>query len=354
MKIIHCADIHLGARLVSKFPKDISEERKSALRTTFRNMVDYAKNNDVKVIILSGDVFDSDKPAVKDKKYFYSIVKNNPDIDFLYLNGNHDKEGSYSVAGYANLKTFGKDNFTSYTYADVVISGIQTDENNCEGFYSKLALDASKLNIVMLHGDVSASRGKDLIKISDLRDKGIDYLALGHIHSHKQGKIDDRGVWVFSGCLEPRGFDECGEKGFVLLDVTDKIQYHFIPFSQRTIHELEVDVTDAADLFDIERKVSDSALAISKDDIIRVVLTGELPVDIEISESDIENALGQYYYVNVKNKTTAKIDIESYKKENSIISEFIGRVEANTDYDSETKKEIITAGVRLLLGKEAE
>ena len=129
------------------------------------------------------------------------ITQNNPDIDFLYLNGNHDKEGSYSVCGYNNLKMFSKDDFTSYTYGNVVISGIETDENNCESFYSKLELDKSKLNIVMLHGDVSNSRGKDLVKISDLRDKGIDYLALGHIHSHKDGRIDDRGVWAFPGCL---------------------------------------------------------------------------------------------------------------------------------------------------------
>ncbi len=354
MKIIHCADIHLGSRLVSKFPKDISDERRSALRTTLRKMVDFAKSNDVKVIILSGDVFDSDKPAVTDKKYFYSIIKNNPDIDFLYLNGNHDKEGSYSVCGYNNLKMFSKDDFTSYTYGNVVISGIETDENNCESFYSKLELDKSKLNIVMLHGYVSNSRGKDLVKISDLRDKGIDYLALGHIHSHKDGRIDDRGVWAFPGCLEPRGFDECGEKGFILIDASSEIGYEFIPFSQRTIHEINVDVTDAADLYEIEQMASDKTADISREDIIRLVLTGELSVDIELNNNDIENALAQFYYVNVKNKTTAKIDIDTYKKENSIISEFIAGVESDPEYDDALKNDIITAGVRLLLGKEVD
>lgn len=354
MKIIHCADIHLGSRLVSKFSNEVSKERKSALRSTFRKMVEYAKNNDVKVIILSGDVFDSDKPAVTDKKYFYSVVKNYPDIDFLYLNGNHDKEGSYSVAGYDNLKTFNKDDFVSYTYGDVVISGIETDEKNCDAFYSKLLLDSQKINIVMLHGDVSNSRGKDLVKISDLRGKGIDYLALGHIHSYKTGKIDDRGEWAFSGCLEPRGFDECGKKGFVLLDVTDHVEYTFIPFAERTIHEVVVDITDAESLFDIEDKVAACVSGINRNDIVRIVLMGELSLDIEITENDIINALSGFYCVQAKIKTTAKIDIEQMKKENSIISEYISRVEENTDYDDDEKQQIITAGVRLLLGKEVD
>ena len=65
MKIIHCADIHLGSKLASKFPGNISDERKREVLDTFSRMVDYAKKNQVKVIMLSGDVFDKDKPAKK-------------------------------------------------------------------------------------------------------------------------------------------------------------------------------------------------------------------------------------------------------------------------------------------------
>ena len=209
MKIIHCADIHLGSKLASKFPGNISDERKREVLDTFSRMVDYAKKNQVKVIMLSGDVFDKDKPAKKDKTFFYSAIKNNPEIDFLYLNGNHDKEGSYTDNDIPNLKTFSKDDFTSYAYGDVVITGIEMNEDNAKAYYSKLMLDDKKINILMLHGDVSDSVGMDKVKISELRDKGIDYLALGHIHSYKTGKIDDRGVWAFSGCLEGREFLFC-------------------------------------------------------------------------------------------------------------------------------------------------
>ena len=58
--------------------------------------------------------------------------------------------------------------------------------------------------------------------VSDYHYKNIDYLALGHIHKYKQAELDQRGVYCYSGCLEGRGFDECGEKGFVLLDIDEE------------------------------------------------------------------------------------------------------------------------------------
>ena len=92
MKILHCADIHLGSKIESKFPKDKSSIRKRELLNTFSRMIDYAKSNDIRIILLSGDVFDKDKPTLKEKEYFYKVVKTNPEIDFLYLNGKEDTQ----------------------------------------------------------------------------------------------------------------------------------------------------------------------------------------------------------------------------------------------------------------------
>ncbi|MDE6128845.1 MAG: metallophosphoesterase, partial [Lachnospiraceae bacterium] len=107
MKMIHCADIHLGSKMEAKLPKEKADERKNEVRVSFERMVQYAKNEGVRVILLSGDVFDSDRPLKKDKAFFYSVVKNNPEIDFLYLRGNHDSEESYTESDLDNLKTFG-------------------------------------------------------------------------------------------------------------------------------------------------------------------------------------------------------------------------------------------------------
>ena len=354
MKIIHCADVHLGTKFASKFPADIAKQRQSELRTCFSEMIDFARQNGVQVILLSGDVFDSDKPTIKDKEFFYNAVRNNPEIDFLYLNGNHDKEGSYLQTDIPNLKTFSKTGFTSYSYGNIVISGIEMDAANAKSFYSMLELDRSKLNIVMLHGDVSDSRGMDKVRVADLRNQGIDYLALGHIHSFATGTIDDRGTWAFSGCLAGRGFDECGEKGFVLLDVTDRITAQFCCSSARTIHKLPFDVTGCADLYTIQQKLKQQTDALPSSDILRVELSGDLESDIDLSENDVISALSRFYFVNVKNNTSVRIDPSAYAADTSLIGEFVRGVSANADYDAYRKNKLIALGLKLLSGREVE
>ena len=84
MKIMHLADLHLGSQM-KKFPKDKAEERRREIRSTFERAVAFARSEGIKNILLSGDVFDSDRPFKKDKEYFYSVVRHNADMDFYYL-----------------------------------------------------------------------------------------------------------------------------------------------------------------------------------------------------------------------------------------------------------------------------
>ncbi len=354
MKILHCADIHLGSKIESKFSNDKSNIRKREVLNTFSRMIDYANENQINVVILAGDVFDKDKPSIKDKEYFYRAIKSNPQIDFLYLNGNHDQEGSYVEFDIPNLKRFDKENFVSYEYGNICISGIEMTEYNATSFYSKLNLDKSKINIVVLHGDATDSMGMDKIKIDSLKNKGIDYLALGHIHSYKSGRIDDRGVYAFPGCLEGRGFDECGEKGFIVLSVEDTVNYKFVPFAKRTLVDLDINVTSANDLFDVIELVKNNTLDIAKDNILRINLIGELPVGIDVVEEDVKTALSDYFFVDVKNKTSLKIDINKYDDDKSLIGVFVRTIYENENYSQEEKQELITMGLRAISGKEVD
>ena len=98
--------------------------------------------------------------------------------------------------------------------------------------------NSNNFNIVVLHGqEANYSDKKDkaeIINLKELKNKNIDYLALGHIHKYKLEKLDNRGIYCYSGCLEGRGFDECGDKGFVLLEIEEnKINTKFIKNSIR-------------------------------------------------------------------------------------------------------------------------
>ena len=352
MKFIHCADIHLGSKMEAKLPKLKSDERKAEVRQALRKMVDYAEENDIPVIVLAGDVFDTDCPMKKDKSFFYSVVRNHPDIDFLYLRGNHDNMQSYTEADIKNLKTFSGE-WTSYLYGDTAFWGIESDGNNALSLYATLNPDKEAKNIVVLHGQIGETSGQDKVNLSKLRAKNIDYLALGHIHSYAQGKLDERGVYAYSGCLEGRGFDECGTKGFIVVD-TDTMRCDFVENSVRKIEEIAVDCSNTEDTYTAVREAAEAVRG-HKNDLVRLTLTGEIDYDGEGLEREIERQLSSScYFLSVKNKTVRRFTAEQLKGDLSLKGEFIRTVLANGEYSEELKQQIISVGLNALSGREVE
>ena len=96
MKIIHTADLHIDSKMQSNLSKDKAIERKKELVLTFERLVEFAKSNDVQVIIIAGDMFDSNRVTVKSRDRIFNIIKENSSIDFIYLSGNHDEDSFFS------------------------------------------------------------------------------------------------------------------------------------------------------------------------------------------------------------------------------------------------------------------
>ncbi len=353
LRFIHCADIHLGSKMEAKLPRTKVEQRRSEVRATFHRMIDYARDNDVTAILLSGDVFDSDRPLRRDKEFFYNIVRENPDIDFLYLRGNHDSKESYKEEGLSNLKAFSSE-WTTYSYGDVDITGIELVQENNLSLYSTLSLDRERKNIVMLHGTACEQSGDGLVNLRELKNRNIDYLALGHYHSYKEDALDTRGRYAYSGCLEGRGFDETGEKGFVLIEVGEKINAVFVPFALRTIRELFVDVGDCSNAYRCYKKICETQ-EWNSGDLLRVNLLGEIVFDNDTLVSSVTEYLGEKcYFVSVKDKTMRHFDIEDFEGDLSLRGEFIRTVIADTKYSDEEKQKIIVYGLRALEGREVD
>ncbi len=354
IKIIHCADIHLGSKLEAKLPHEKTLERRKEVRATFSRMLEYAAKEGVRAVIIAGDAFDSDRPLKKDKEFFYDAVKAYPQIDFLYLRGNHDGDETSGGNPPENLKLFGADKWTSYFYGNVTVSALEITAGNAISMYSTLSLNPDCINIIALHGQTGEKAGAGKIKLSSLRNKNIDYLALGHIHSYSEGKLDERGRWAYSGCLEGRGFDETGEKGFVLLEIEDGVKSTFVPFAYRNIAEITVDITDTANDFEAFCRIREAALC-SEKDLLRVNLKGEISYDNETLAADAEKFLiNRCYFISVKNNTVRKINAEDYEHDLSLKGEFIRGVLANEEYNDDEKRRIISAGLKALSGGEVE
>ena len=84
MKLIHCADLHLGAK-IDGFPKEISSARRQEVRNSFARMTEYAVKNGVAVDESSVDFQD---PAVEFWRVYnfieystsYETAGGNPDV----------------------------------------------------------------------------------------------------------------------------------------------------------------------------------------------------------------------------------------------------------------------------------
>ena len=310
-------------------------------------MVEYADKNAISVILMAGDIFDADSPEKKtDTYYFYDVIRTNPQIDFLYLRGNHDFGRERTEL--PNLKYFSQ-SWTHYDYGEVSVYGLELSKENSNIAYSTLNAERSRKNIVMLHGQIG-----DEINILALRNKNIDYLALGHIHSYSSGEIDSRGTYAYSGCLEGRGFDETGEKGFIVVDTDGVTVIHsFIPFSEDIIYEESVDITELNSSIPVAQKIQNE-IKLKKNGIYRIKLVGETDLDTDSSAiaDDLERTLSSYCkYLTVKAATSVRIDYSSYENDLSLKGEFVRSVCGDATLSEEEKKQVIAYGLNALLGK---
>lgn len=349
MKIIHTADLHLGSKISSRFPEEISELLKSELRAAFMSLIEYAKRVGASVIILSGDVFDSDRPFKKDTDFFYRAVERCPEIDFIYLRGNHDTDGERREL--PNLKTFDT-GWRVYRYGDVAIWGIEADGRNRESLYSTLAPEADGINIVMLHGQINSS-GEDSVDLMRLAERNIDYLALGHIHSHSEGRLDRRGSYAYPGCLFGRGFDECGAHGFIELTVEGgRLCSEFVTLSGGRIEEKVLELSGVTNLYEAYERAS--KLGLSREKIYRIILVGEIDGELGSLVTDLGARICDCCrYAEIKDRTERKIDYRKYENELSLAGELVRLVRA-ADYPEDEKRRILGYGLRALSGKEIE
>ena len=357
MRIIHCADLHLDSK-IEGLPTEKSRIRREEILHSFERMCDYAAEHNVAAIIIAGDMFDTAKVTARTKGRVVKAIQDNRDIDFIYLSGNHDEDNFISGLESCpqNLKVFG-DEWCTYNYGNVNVSGVRFNGKNSQTVYDTLKLDEQAFNVVVMHGQVVGYKSADAaetVSIPALKGKGIDYLALGHYHTFSEGDIDERGKYVYSGCLDGRGFDETGNKGFVLIDVDGKdAEYQFVCFSSRKLYEYVYDLSLDKDFAQTRNNiVRDLDNKYGKNSLIKVVLKGDRATDFDVDKNGLSLRLNEeYFFVKVNDKTQLKINIDDYVDDKSILGEFIRSV-WQSPLSEQEKSDVIMCGINALKGEE--
>ena len=251
-----------------------------------------------------------------------------------------------------NFKSF-TDQWSTFVYGDVAVSGIEITKASAARLYEQLPAQKSKVNIVMLHGQISTACEVDQVNLNLLKGKNIQYLALGHIHTYICEQLDRDGIYCYPGCLEGRGFDECGEKGFVVLDTAArKLEPEFVPFSTRQLHRVKVDITGASTNSAVYQKMKKAAQQISERDMVEFILTGAADPSARIAKKYLYNlAKDDFFFIKIKDETKLVLDPKDYEKDVSLKGEFVRLVMAS-DASEEDKVKIIRTGLEALTGEE--
>ena len=322
MKIIHISDLHIDSKMETNFSAIQSKQRNNEILVSFEKLFDIMEKENVSAMIIAGDMFDTKKISSKAFTYVLELIKKHPNKKFFYVSGNHDNETKMLESSEEipnNLIIFDKE-FSKFGLSkNVMIGGIRLTSTNVVDLGKQINFDENSLNICVLHGMLTKSTSNvnnENIYIGEIKDKNIDYLALGHIHSYSSGKIDNRCTYVYSGCLEPRGFDEIGDKGFVMIHIDEeahKISHEFVPHAMRKFVEINTDITDLSNPKQILDKVLENLENTSKNDIVKVNIIGEYDESTTKGLDLVSSELNQrYYFAKVKDRSRLKISISSF------------------------------------------
>ncbi|MGN0357292.1 MAG: exonuclease SbcCD subunit D [Blautia sp.] len=392
-RFIHCADLHLDSCMESYLSLLQAQNRRKELLQTFSRMADYADSHQVRGILISGDLFDTAQVSRSTVSALFHCIQAHPLIDFLYLPGNHDSgcisrlfinmdlPGNFWLLSSSEITKFRHfhnsadisssepvmecDFMNSHTvpdktYGPVRITGLTGDISELP------ALSSSQINVVMLHGQIDTYRSDRSTdncfhySLKEMSGHNIDYAAAGHIHQYSSGRIDDRGIYCYSGCLEGRGFDECGEKGFVLLDIESdgdgrlrRLDSRFIPFASRYFYDIGIDITEADSYRSIEQQADAVLSAIDSIHLVRLKLNGAISPDLNPhSDWILQKYSEDFYFLRVEDHTRPVFHYEDYRYDSSLRGEFIRLVLSDSDLSEADKEKIILEGLHALSGEE--
>ena len=355
MKLIHCADLHLDSPMESNLTAEQAKERKNEILGNFAKLVRMAEESRVAAILISGDLFDSRHITKRTERYVLDLIRQHEKVFFFYLAGNHDKGSALASLSAEerpeNLCLF-DEGWRSYRFGDVVITGSERPDPDT------LSLKETDLNILMLHGQDTAERNAergDLIRFRKLKNKHVDYLALGHLHAYRTARLDDRCTACYSGCMEGRGFDECGPKGYVLLEVEDnRIEHTFVPFARRELYTVLCDISGCTTRLSLEERVRAAVEKIPSASMVKLVLVGNCPAEQNRDVAYLRSMLSElFYFAKVADETRLLIRPEDYQNDISLKGEFVRRVMAS-DLSEEERERVISCGFRALCSEEVE
>lgn len=336
LTFIHAADFHLDSAFGALDQRRAAGRRRESRETVLR-LANYVNHHGVDLVLLAGDLFDS-AAAFRETGEQLSAALGQMEAQVFIAPGNHDWYGPGSpyltVKWPGNVHIFSENTLTAVEVPewDLVVHGAaftapEQSESLLRGF---TAPSDGKLHIGLLHGEIDGTEDRyDPLRKEDIAASGLAYLALGHVHRRTEPLRLGNTLCAWPGCMEGRGFDELGEKGFYqgTLDDQGSVSLTFVPFARRGYEILEVDVTGKD-----PRSALETALpADTAQDLYRIILTGETG-EGGAGATALEEALAdRFYALEVRDRTRMAEDLWSRAEEDSLRGLFLRQLRQRRD-----------------------
>lgn len=352
IKILHSADWHLDAPMRSLPEEQAKWLRRLRLQLP-RRISQLCRSEGCDLMLLSGDLFDG--PYTPESVDAVRRALADAEVPVFIAPGNHDyfwEKSPWARESWPeNVVIFQNDKLESQVLEGLscrVYGGAFTGPES-EGLLGGFRAEGSeRYAVAVLHGDpTSADSPYAPVTALQVRESGLDYLALGHIHSADSFTAGAT-LAAWPGCPMGRGFDETGTKGVLIVTLAEQAQASFHPISGPRFYDWEVPAGR-----DPLSALLARLPAQGSRDFYRITLTGEAePPDLE----RLRGSLVQFPNLTLIDETRPAMDLWASADEDSLEGAFFRVLrDAREGQDEETVQTLELAakiGKQILLGQE--
>ena len=329
IRLIHAADLHLDSPFEALSAAKASV-RRAEQRALLSRLTELAASEQADLVLLAGDLLDSNNTYHETGEELAESLSNMGCPVFISP-GNHDWYGPQSpyakVKLPENVHVFRENriSFVSVPSADARVYGAAfTDRRSgplLRGFHAERKPNLH--HILCLHGEVgNPASAYNPISLDEISGSGMDYVALGHVHS-ASGLLRAGSVsYSWPGCPEGRGFDETGEKFVNVVELSgEDCSLRQVSIAGRHYESLSLDISDADPLLLIHTSLPDDTVR----DVYRIILTGET-----VSAPDLrrlhQNLDEMFFSLQLRDETRLRRDIWESAGEDSLRGLFLSRL----------------------------
>ncbi|MCA9886868.1 MAG: exonuclease SbcCD subunit D [Anaerolineae bacterium] len=410
VRVLHFADVHIGMENYGRTDAHTGlSSRVVDFLHRMDDMVDYAREHDVDLVIFAGDAFKTRTPSPTFQREFAWRIRDLAELaPVVMLVGNHDlppnavkassieiydtlavpnvlvaqeydvhtvetKRGPVIVGAapypirarlLQNLKT-GQRTIKEVdevleSQLNQILEGLadQADQRDPDNIIPRLLTGHFTVRGARLGSERSVMLGRDVqVSLGLLADQRWDYVALGHIHKWQnltEGR-DGAPPVVYSGSLERIDFGEEGdEKGFMWVSLArGATSYERIPVQARPMMTLRVDCRqDKLPTQTIIREIKKHDL---KEAIVRINVQLTPQTDALLNDMRVREALreaGTFHVAGIRREVERAYRSRLDENPEQLTHEQLLEQYLKTrDHGAEYRDELIQEGTRIIRGE---